>query len=87
MKLLADLGVDSYRFSIAWTRIFPSMSYNFLSTLMLLYALILDGDNDHQFFWADGRGKVNEKGIAYYNNLIDELLKHGIVIFIFSVFL
>ncbi|GLJ16657.1 hypothetical protein SUGI_0285900 [Cryptomeria japonica] len=49
IKLLADMGVDSYRFSISWSCILPK-----------------------------GRGTVNKKGIAYYNNLIDELLKHVI---------
>ncbi|GLJ16647.1 hypothetical protein SUGI_0285720 [Cryptomeria japonica] len=53
VKLLVDMGVDSHRFSISWTRIFPK-----------------------------GRGMINEKGITYYNNLIDELLKHGIKPFV-----
>ncbi|MBC1631474.1 glycoside hydrolase family 1 protein [Listeria welshimeri] len=49
VALMAELGLKVYRFSIAWTRIFPS-----------------------------GRGDINQKGVDFYNDLIDELCKYGI---------
>ncbi|EUJ45713.1 MULTISPECIES: glycoside hydrolase family 1 protein [Listeria] len=49
VKLMADAGLKAYRFSIAWSRIFPT-----------------------------GKGEVNEAGLQFYDNLIDELLKYGI---------
>jgi beta-glucosidase/6-phospho-beta-glucosidase/beta-galactosidase len=50
VQLLKDLGVDFYRFSIAWSRVLPT------------------GKID----------QINQAGIDYYNNLIDELLANGI---------
>ncbi|URD81685.1 Phytochrome A-associated F-box [Musa troglodytarum] len=49
VKLMAETGLDSYRFSISWSRLIPN-----------------------------GRGAVNPKGLQFYNNLIDELVKYGI---------
>ncbi|MBO3284058.1 glycoside hydrolase family 1 protein [Paenibacillus sp. FSL M8-0228] len=49
VALMAEMGFKAYRFSIAWTRIYPQ-----------------------------GAGEVNEKGIAFYSSLIDELIKYGI---------
>ncbi|PCJ92281.1 MAG: beta-glucosidase [Flavobacteriaceae bacterium] len=49
VKLMADLGLKAYRFSISWSRIQP-----------------------------DGQGEINQEGIDFYSNLIDELLKHNI---------
>jgi beta-glucosidase len=51
VELMSSLGVDVYRFSIAWSRIIP-----------------LGGRND----------PVNQRGIAFYSNLIDRLLSHNI---------
>jgi beta-glucosidase len=49
VALMRRLGVDAYRFSVAWPRIMP-----------------------------DGTGQVNEKGLAFYDRLVDTLLGEGI---------
>ncbi|MEK3838388.1 glycoside hydrolase family 1 protein [Paenibacillus sp. FSL R7-0128] len=49
VALMAEMGFKAYRFSIAWSRIYPH-----------------------------GDGAVNPKGLEFYSNLIDELLKYGI---------
>ncbi len=49
VALMKKLGLKAYRFSIAWTRIFP-----------------------------EGTGRVNEKGLDFYERLVDELAAAGI---------
>jgi beta-glucosidase len=49
VALLDWMGVDAYRFSIAWPRVLPS-----------------------------GRGGVNERGLDFYDRLVDALLEKGI---------
>ncbi|WP_377273920.1 GH1 family beta-glucosidase [Peterkaempfera sp. SMS 1(5)a] len=49
VELLRRLGVDDYRFSIAWPRVRPA-----------------------------GDGPVNDKGLDFYDRLVDELLAAGI---------
>jgi len=56
VRHLKYMGMDLYRFSISWSRIFPQ------------------GSPRH--------GGVNEEGITYYNNLINELLKNGMEPFV-----
>ena len=51
--LMKNLGVKGYRFSIAWSRIFPK-----------------------------GTGEPNQKGLSYYQRVVDELLSNGIAPFI-----
>ncbi len=49
IRLMAEQGLKTYRFSVAWSRIYPT-----------------------------GNGEVNEKGLQFYDDLIDELLVHDI---------
>ncbi len=49
VRLMASLGLQAYRFSVAWTRVVP-----------------------------DGKGRVNAKGLGFYDRLVDELLNHSI---------
>ena len=49
VKMMKEMGLKAYRFSISWARIMP-----------------------------EGTGKVNEKGLAFYDALIDSLIENGI---------
>ncbi|WP_424466142.1 GH1 family beta-glucosidase [Pseudoclavibacter helvolus] len=49
LDLMAELGLDAYRFSIAWPRIQPQ-----------------------------GSGRVEPRGLAFYDRLVDGLLERGI---------
>jgi len=53
LDLLAELGVDAYRFSVAWPRVIP-----------------------------DGVGAVNQRGLDFYQALVDGLLARGITPFV-----
>ena len=48
VALMKEIGLKSYRFSVAWSRVIPAP------------------------------GQVNEKGVAFYSALVDELLAAGI---------
>ncbi len=49
IKLMSEMGLKAYRFSVSWPRILPN-----------------------------GYDEVNQKGVDFYHNVIDELLKYGI---------
>lgn len=49
VALMAEMGLEAYRFSVSWPRIYPR-----------------------------GRGEINEKGLRFYSNLIDELKANDI---------
>src|SRR5262245_7497125 len=52
ISLMNRLGLDSYRFSIAWPRVLP-----------------------------EGRGRVNQAGLDFYDRLVDGLLEAGVTPF------
>jgi len=49
VALMAELGIQAYRFSVSWSRVMP-----------------------------EGAGTVNQKGLDFYDRLVDELLDHKI---------
>lgn len=49
VKMMSEMGIKNYRFSISWTRILP-----------------------------EGTGEINEKGLKFYSDLVDELIANGI---------
>ncbi|XP_017702515.1 beta-glucosidase 12-like [Phoenix dactylifera] len=55
VKIVKELGLDAYRFSISWPRILPNGSLS---------------------------GGVNNEGVKYYNNLINELISNGLKPFV-----
>ena len=73
MALLAAMGLHSYRFSIAWTRVLPLGlgepnqvgRYRYIYTYLRIISTHI-----HTY--------LHQAGIDYYNNLINELLAAGI---------
>ena len=73
MALLAAMGLHSYRFSIAWTRVLPLglgepnqvRRYRYIYTYIRIIS-------KHIYTY------LQQAGIDYYNNLINELLAAGI---------
>ena len=53
IALMRDLGLDAFRFSIAWPRILP-----------------------------EGRGRVNQAGLDFYDRVLDDLLANDIEPFV-----
>jgi beta-glucosidase len=53
IALMQTLGLNAYRFSIAWGRVLP-----------------------------EGRGRINAKGLSFYEQLVDALLQRGIEPFV-----
>lgn len=51
VRIIKDMNLDSYRFSLSWSRILPKGKLS---------------------------GGINQEGINYYNNFINELLANGI---------
>ncbi len=49
VKLMSELGIQAYRFSVSWARVCPN-----------------------------GDGAINEKGLDFYDRLVDALLKYDI---------
>jgi beta-glucosidase len=49
IALMRSLGLDAFRFSVAWPRVIP-----------------------------DGRGRVNTRGLDFYDRLVDDLLAAGV---------
>lgn len=65
IELMHSLGVNSYRFSIAWARILPKL-------------LNKGGGCWNSTLPTGGRfGHVNPNGVAFYNALINALLQRG----------
>uniref|UniRef100_A0A453FSB4 Uncharacterized protein n=1 Tax=Aegilops tauschii subsp. strangulata TaxID=200361 RepID=A0A453FSB4_AEGTS len=79
---MSETGLEAYRFSISWSRLIPStetiMAFIRTNCFSFLIYLVVSGN----FGFVDGRGAVNPKGLQYYNNLIDELVNHGIQVHI-----
>ncbi|MCW4446530.1 family 1 glycosylhydrolase [Vibrio splendidus] len=70
VKLMADAGLKSYRFSIAWSRIYPT-GFPFQVDPVTGQPVLDPAGNIIQV-------APNQAGVDYYSNLIDELIKYDI---------
>ncbi|CAN6979017.1 unnamed protein product [Brassica rapa subsp. trilocularis] len=69
VKLMAEMGLEAFRFSISWSRLIPS---NTSSSCFLTCKF------KSERFLNPILGQINPKGLLFYKNLIKELRNHGI---------
>jgi beta-glucosidase/6-phospho-beta-glucosidase/beta-galactosidase len=89
VKLMAEMGLEAYRFSISWSRLIPGTHKKHIDCICIivkcfksnLYTILETSYETlmsfSYFYCIGGTGDVNPAGLEYYNNLINELLKHG----------
>ena len=91
---MVDMGMDAYRFSIAWSRIYPSTFFYLLKKCTVNLVEFMMNISQRifiklMFFYSllvtlDGTGKINQAGIDHYNKLINALLAKGMVEIVLS---
>lgn len=76
VRLMYNMGLDAFRLSISWPRLIPSVCVcvcvSLLQLEFLTFTWVLKA-----FGFSGGRGPVNPKGLRFYKDLIDELIRHG----------
>ncbi|KAE9600389.1 putative beta-glucosidase [Lupinus albus] len=84
--IMKNMNFDAYRFSISWSRILPSnvdksLYFTQLYIYVHIYHCISSFSSSKKYTMStEGRlsGGINQEGIKYYNNLINELLSNGV---------
>ena len=82
MKILKNLGLDAYRFSISWPRVLPGTYRKPVIPVPVHRLHFHFGVKCYEFFnFSGGRlcNGVNKEGIDFYNRFIDDLLANGII--------
>jgi len=92
VKMLKEMGMDAYRFSISWSRILPSKYKTnpicfvrwkiyhqdvVLSDQGMLDCCGVNFGTCLRFSEGTLEGGINYKGINYYKNLINKLKENG----------
>ena len=87
VKLLKDMNMDTFRFSIAWTRILPSeYILNWCANDRWASSSQAPSGSLNFFAFAFAciaaaagslSGGINKEGVAFYNSLINEVIANG----------
>ena len=96
LKLITDMNMDTFRFSLAWCRILPSTRPLSIINFTYQEKMIQTSRNCYLYetlecklitslVWplsVEGTiaGGINQAGVDFYNSLIDEVIAKGILL-------